>query len=106
MDDVVRPGVPTTIEFRLTTVGPAEAPPSASESVLVIATTRSAATLEPSAADCVTDAGPARFVFTARDPGEHRLRFTVYDPDYGRALQVLETTLPVPDPAPEPLGRS
>ncbi|MET8568460.1 hypothetical protein [Streptomyces sp. NPDC004783] len=105
-DDVVRVGAATTIGFTLAAVDPrdAELDRTAPVSVLVIGTSRSSATLEPSALTCATDdAEPARFTFTAREPGEHRLRFRVYDPEYGKVLQVVEATLPVA--VPEPLGR-
>jgi hypothetical protein len=73
-------------------------------SVLVVATSQSSATLEPPAVPCATDdALPAQFTFTAWEAGEHRLRFRVYDPEYGKVLQVVEATLPVA--VPEPLGR-
>ncbi|MFG3547024.1 hypothetical protein [Streptomyces sp. NPDC047725] len=105
-DDVVRVGAATTIGFTLAAVDPrdTELDRTAPVSVLVIGTSRSSATLEPSALTCATDdAEPARFTFTAREPGEHRLRFRVYDPEYGKVLQVVEATLPVA--VPEPLGR-
>lgn len=111
-DDVVHIGTPTTVEFTLPVTDPRGADPdgldglgrTAPVSVLVIATPRSSATLEPSAVSYTTDdAQPAQFTFTAWEAGEHRLRFRVYAPEHGKVLQVVETTLPVA--VPEPLGR-
>lgn len=105
-DDVVRIGTPATVEFTLAVTDPrdAELDRTAPVSVLVVATPRSSATLEPSAVSCATDdEQPARFTFTAWEPGDHRLRFRVYDPECGKVLQVVEATLPVA--VPEPLGR-
>ncbi|GGN96729.1 hypothetical protein GCM10011579_098490 [Streptomyces albiflavescens] len=105
-DGVVRIGTPTTIEFTLAVTDPRDTDMdrTAPVSVLVVATSRSSATLEPSAVSYATDdARPAQFTFTAWEAGEHRLRFRVYDPEYGKVLQVVETTLPVA--VPEPLGR-
>lgn len=105
-DDVVRIGTPTTIEFTLDVTDPRDADMDrmAPVSVLVVATSRSSATLEPASVSYATDdAQPAQFTFAAREAGDHRLRFRVYDPEYGKVLQVIETTLPVA--VPEPLGR-
>lgn len=105
-EDAVHLGTPVTIEFTLAASDPRDAELDKTEpvSVLVIATPGSSATLEPPAASCATDdETPARFQFTAWEPGEHRLRFRVCDPVSGKVLQVVETTLPVA--VPEPLGR-
>ncbi|MFL0026894.1 NB-ARC domain-containing protein [Streptomyces sp. NBUL23] len=105
-EDVVHIGTPTTVAFSLAVIDPQDAELDRTEpmSVLVIATPRSSATLNPPVASCATDdETPARFTFTAWEPGEHRLRFRVCDPTTGKVLQVVEVTLPVA--APVPLGR-
>lgn len=38
-------------------------------------------------------------VFTASEPGEHRLRLTVYDRDMGVVLQDVESSIEVTDDA-------
>ncbi|MFF3730919.1 hypothetical protein ACFYXM_11500 [Streptomyces sp. NPDC002476] len=105
-EDVVHIGAPVTVEFTLAAIDPREAELDRTEpvSALVIATSCSSATLEPPAASCATDDDtPARFTFTASEPGEHRLRFRVCDPTSGKVLQVVEATLPVA--VSDPLGR-
>ncbi|MFF3917306.1 tetratricopeptide repeat protein [Streptomyces sp. NPDC001852] len=100
-DDVPRVGTPTAVEFRLEPVGPAAA--AVALDVRVVAAPRSAAVLEPPVLDHTAGSAPAVFSFTAHRPGEHRLRFTVYDAFHGKVLQTLEAGLTVP--APEPAGR-
>lgn len=100
-DDVLRVGTPAAVEFRLETVDPAAA--AVTPDVLVVAAPRSAAVLQPPVLDHTAGSGPAVFSFTALQPGEHRLRFTVYDPVHGRVLQDMEAGLTVP--VPEPVGR-
>ena len=63
--------------------------------LLLVATARSAATVEPPVAEYVSGGEPAVFVFTASKPGPHCLRFTVYDRDIGVVLQDLETSIDV-----------
>ncbi|XMN11148.1 hypothetical protein ACK8N7_36590 [Streptomyces griseobrunneus] len=105
-EDVVHIGTSATVEFTLAAIDPREAELDKTDpvSVLVIATPLSSATLEPPATSCATDdETPARFTFTAWEPGEHRLRFRACDPTSGKVLQVVEATLPMA--VPEPLGR-
>ncbi|MDF4253668.1 MinD/ParA family protein [Streptomyces sp. WMMB303] len=96
-EDVVCVGEACTLEFRLTAADPPDMaePHPPQQNLLVVATTRSRATVEPPAVDCTANDEPARFAVTAGEAGTHRVRFSVYDAENGRVLQVLETTLPV-----------
>ncbi|MFF2228347.1 hypothetical protein ACFVV7_34080 [Streptomyces globisporus] len=105
-EDAVHTGTPATVEFTLAVIEAREAEldKTAPVTVLVVATPRSSATVEPAAASYATDDDtPVRFTFTASEPGEHRLRFKVCDPTSAKVLQVIEVTLPVAVPG--PLGR-
>ncbi len=77
--------------------GPPSAPPL--PPLLLVAATRSDATVEPAIAEYASGSPPPVLVFTASEPGEHRLRLTVYDRDMGVVLQDVESTIEVTDDA-------
>ncbi|MFF5981703.1 dynamin family protein [Streptomyces olindensis] len=94
-----RVGEPVTVDVRLERTSPGGA---ASESTLppmvLVSSVGSAAVLEPAATEYAAEGSPAAFTFIAREPGAHRLRFTVYDRDLGRVLQDFEAIVHVPAP--------
>jgi hypothetical protein len=75
------------VEVRLEPVSPGAA---AREGMLppmvLVSSVGSAASLEPPATEYAAEGPPAAFTFIAREPGAHRLRYTVYDRDQGRVL--------------------
>jgi len=73
---------------------PWSAPGAARPALEVVATPLDLADVEPALAVC-TENGPARFVFTAREPGVHRVRFTVFAQRTGTALQQVESTFTI-----------
>ncbi|WP_159052173.1 tetratricopeptide repeat protein, partial [Streptomyces niveiscabiei] len=65
--------------------------------IMITPSCRTAASVDPP--EAVYDAGdaPARFELTAAEPGDHELRFTLYDHATGLALQDLRTVIRVGD---------
>lgn len=62
----------------------------------VVADCRTDAVLLPAVVEYAPGGAPAVFSFTPREPGAHKLRFTLYDHASGLALQELETVVQVP----------
>ncbi|MEU0111770.1 dynamin family protein [Streptomyces sp. NPDC006251] len=101
----LRVGEPVVVDVRLEPAGPGGA---AAEDMLppmvLVSSVGSAASLEPPAAEYAVEGPPAAFTFIAREPGAHRLRFTVYDRDQGRVLQDFEAIVHVPAPLLAPVS--
>ncbi|MBC2905909.1 FxSxx-COOH system tetratricopeptide repeat protein [Streptomyces cupreus] len=85
-------GSPARLEVRLERVP--GVPPTDLGRVVVTAGCRSSATVDPPMAEYEPD-DPTRFTFTAREPGEHDVRFTLYDHASGHMLQEIRAVFPV-----------
>ncbi len=104
-DGPARVGAPAVLEFALDVPDGhpwARQPEHPSAHLVLVAATRTAARIMPPTRSY--HAGPASeeaatFVFTAHEPGEHQLRFTVYDRGYGVVLQELDATMTIEAPA-------
>ncbi|MER0240692.1 hypothetical protein AAHZ94_01345, partial [Streptomyces sp. HSW2009] len=104
-DGPARVGAPAELEFVLEVPDEhlwARQPEHPSAYLMLVAAARTAGFITPPArsyrAGHGSD-GAATFSFTAREPGEHQLRFTVYDRDYGVVLQELDATMTIEAPA-------
>ncbi|MFC9125552.1 dynamin family protein [Streptomyces sp. NPDC057099] len=101
----LRVGEPVVVEVRLEPTIPGGAategklPP-----MVLVSSALSPALLEPPAIEYAAEGAPAAFNFIAREPGAHRLRFTVYDRDLGRVLQDFEAIVDVPAPLLAPVS--
>ncbi|QNJ40081.1 protein kinase domain-containing protein [Streptomyces buecherae] len=104
-DGPARVGAPAVLEFALDVPDEhpwARQPEHPSAHLVLVAATRTAARIMPPtrsyhAGHASEEA--ATFVFTAHEPGEHQLRFTVYDRGYGVVLQELDATMTIEAPA-------
>ncbi|MFF5717593.1 protein kinase [Streptomyces buecherae] len=104
-DGPARVGAPAVLEFSLDVPDEhpwARQPEHPSAHLVLVAATRTAARIMPPtrgyhAGHASEEA--ATFVFTAHEPGEHQLRFTVYDRGYGVVLQELDATMTIEAPA-------
>ncbi|MFT2018179.1 protein kinase domain-containing protein [Streptomyces sp. 796.1] len=104
-DGPARVGAPAELEFVLEVPDEhlwARQPEHPSAHLMLVAAARTAGHITPPArsyrAGHGSD-GAATFSFTAREPGEHQLRFTVYDRDHGVVLQELDATMTIEAPA-------
>lgn len=104
-DGPARVGAPAILEFALDVPDGhpwAREPGHPSAALMLVAAARTAGRIMPPArsyhAGHATEE-KATFVFTAHEPGEHRLRFTVYDRGYGVVLQELDATMTIEAPA-------
>ncbi|MFE6776865.1 protein kinase [Streptomyces sp. NPDC057702] len=104
-DGPARVGAPAVLEFALDVPDGhpwAGRPEHPSAQLVLVASTRTAARITPPARGYRAGGAPeeaATFVFTAHEPGEHQLRFTVYDRGYGVVLQELDATMTIEAPA-------
>ncbi|MBB5935732.1 hypothetical protein [Streptomyces zagrosensis] len=104
-DGPARVGTPAILEFALDVPEGhlwARQPESPSARLMLIASSRTAGRIVPPARSYQAGRAPqqpATFVFTAHEPGEHRLRFTVYDRGYGVVLQELDATMNIEPPS-------
>lgn len=92
-----RVGEPIAVDVRLEPTSPeAGRKASALPPMVLIASVSSAALLQPAVTEYRAEGDPAAFTLIARTPGGHRLRFTVYDQEFGRVLQDFEAVVQVP----------
>ncbi|MEU6350250.1 tetratricopeptide repeat protein [Streptomyces sp. NPDC047072] len=106
-DDVPAVGSPAPLEVRLERV--AGVPETELGRVVVTASCRTPASVEPALTELPEGGpdgptGPARFTFTARGPGDHDVRFTLYDHASGHVLQEIRAVVPVLGNAPHGTG--
>ncbi|QKW52407.1 protein kinase domain-containing protein [Streptomyces buecherae] len=104
-DGPARVGAPAVLEFALDVPDGhpwARQPEHPSAHLVLVAAARTAGRIMPPVRGYhagYANEEAATFVFTAHEPGEHQLRFTVYDRRYGVVLQELEAAMTIEAPA-------